>query len=152
MVKARSYHHPLDALTAEEIQACSRACATYAEDKGLDNLRFNVISLKVPPQNSNHNLRLATYLRRSCLCYLQWGCSKPRDDLQEPTKLELLAYEADKAAVPARTAYCIVQAFPKSPVNEVYLDLSGAKASVISWKQVRDNTLLCHCRCVSDAA
>ncbi len=55
---------------------------------------------------------------------------------QEPTKAELLAYEADKSAVPARTAYCIVQAFPKSPVNEVEVDLSGHCAKVRSWKQV----------------
>lgn len=47
MVKATSYHHPLDALSAGEIKACSRACVSYAEAKGLDNLRFNVVSLKV---------------------------------------------------------------------------------------------------------
>lgn len=55
---------------------------------------------------------------------------------QEPRKAELLAYEADKSAVPARTAYCIVQAFPKSPVNEVEVELSGDSAKVTSWKQV----------------
>lgn len=56
--------------------------------------------------------------------------------VQEPTKAELLAYETDKSTVPARTAYCIVQAFPKSPVNEVELELSGANVTVTSWKQV----------------
>ncbi|KAA6416614.1 MAG: Cu2+-containing amine oxidase [Trebouxia sp. A1-2] len=57
--------------------------------------------------------------------------------LKEPRKAELLAYEADKSAVPARTAYCIVQAFPKSPVNEVEVELSGDSAKVTSWKQVK---------------
>ena len=60
--------------------------------------------------------------------------------MQEPTKAELLAYEADKSAVPARTAYCIVQAFPKSPVNEVEMELSGDSAKVRSWKQVHAST------------
>ena len=60
--------------------------------------------------------------------------------IQEPTKAELLAYEADKSAVPARTAYCIVQAFPKSPVNEVEVELSGDSANVRSWKQVHAST------------
>jgi len=47
MVKASSYGHPLDALSAEEIRACSEACSAYAEQRELDALRFNVISLKV---------------------------------------------------------------------------------------------------------
>lgn len=47
MVKAPSYGHPLDALTAEEIRACSKACNTYAAEHELDALRFNVVSLKV---------------------------------------------------------------------------------------------------------
>lgn len=72
------------------------------------------------------------------------GAYKCPADLQEPTKAELLAYEADNTAVPARTAYCIVQAFPKSPVSEVYLDLSGAKASVTSWKQVQVTACVLH--------
>ncbi|DBA72671.1 TPA: putative terpene-alkaloid biosynthetic cluster [Trebouxia sp. C0005] len=100
MVKASSYGHPLDALSAEEIKACSKACSAYAEQHELDALRFNVISLK------------------------------------EPTKAELLAYEADKSKTPSRKAYCIVQSFPKSPVNEVHLDVSGSGATVTSWKQV----------------
>ena len=56
--------------------------------------------------------------------------------MQEPTKAELSAYETDKSLVPLRTAYCIVQAFPKSPVNEVEVKLAGATAIVTSWKQV----------------
>ncbi len=47
MVKVSSYGHPLDALGAEEIKACSKACSLYAEQHELDALRFNVISLKV---------------------------------------------------------------------------------------------------------
>lgn len=47
MVKTSSYTHPLDALNSAEIQACSSACASYAADHELDNLRFNVVSLKV---------------------------------------------------------------------------------------------------------
>ena len=47
MVKASSHGHPLDALSAEEIKACSKACSDYAEHHELDALRFNVISLKV---------------------------------------------------------------------------------------------------------
>lgn len=47
MVKAPSYSHPLDALTADEIKACSEACTQYSEDQQLGSLRFNVVSLKV---------------------------------------------------------------------------------------------------------
>lgn len=47
MVKAPSYSHPLDALTADEIKACSKACIGYAEEQDLGALRFNVVSLKV---------------------------------------------------------------------------------------------------------
>ena len=47
MTKAISYTHPLDPLSAEEVEACSRACASYAAAADLDNLRFNLISLKV---------------------------------------------------------------------------------------------------------
>ena len=62
--------------------------------------------------------------------------------MQEPTKAELLAYEADQSKTPDRKAYCVVQAFPKSPVNEVYLDLSGSEATVASWKQVHQYRLI----------
>ncbi|KAL3159938.1 hypothetical protein ABBQ38_010331 [Trebouxia sp. C0009 RCD-2024] len=100
MVKASSTSHPLDALTADEIKACSEACTKYAEEEKFGALRFNVISLK------------------------------------EPAKDELLAYEADHSTAPDRTAYCIVQAFPKAPVNEVYMDLSGPEAKVTCWTEL----------------
>ena len=69
MVKATSYHHPLDALSAGEIKACSRACAAYAEAKGLDNLRFNVVSLKVKVSH------------KSTRCDRDWGSTR---SLAEP--------------------------------------------------------------------
>ena len=47
MAKAASYTHPLDPLAASDIEACGRACEIYAADADLDNLRFNLISLKV---------------------------------------------------------------------------------------------------------
>ena len=47
MVKAPTYGYPLDALTADEIIACSKACTLYAEEHELDALRFNVVSLQV---------------------------------------------------------------------------------------------------------
>lgn len=50
MTKATSYTHPLDPLAVEEVEACSRACASHAADAGLGKLRFNVISLKVQTQ------------------------------------------------------------------------------------------------------
>ncbi|DBA90702.1 TPA: hypothetical protein ACH3X1_003918 [Trebouxia sp. C0004] len=57
------------------------------------------------------------------------------DHSLEPTKAELIAYEADKSAVPTRTAYCVVQAFPKSPVNEVEVELSEDSEKIKSCKQ-----------------
>lgn len=71
MVKASSYGHPLDPLSAEEIKACSKACSDYAEQHELDALRFNVISLKVTVfklgsvQDQSLNLRL--YVRGELL-------------------------------------------------------------------------------------
>ena len=68
MVKASSYGHPLDALRAEEIKACSNACSVYAEQHELDALRFNVISLQVtlfrPGSVQDQSLNLGFYVRR----------------------------------------------------------------------------------------
>ncbi len=71
MVKASSYGHPLDALSAEEIKACSKACSVYAEQQELDALRFNVISLKVTIFRAgsvqDQSLKLGLYVRRELL-------------------------------------------------------------------------------------
>jgi Cu2+-containing amine oxidase len=68
MVKASSHGHPLDALSAEEIKACSKACSNYAEQHELDALRFNVISLKVimfrAGSVQDQSLRLGLYVAR----------------------------------------------------------------------------------------
>lgn len=39
--------HPLDPLTAEEVNATSDACKTYAAKLGIQGLRFNAIALEV---------------------------------------------------------------------------------------------------------
>lgn len=39
--------HPLDPLTAEEVNATSDACKAYAAKLGIENLRFNAIALEV---------------------------------------------------------------------------------------------------------
>ena len=69
MVKISSYGHPLDALGAEEIKACSKACSLYAEQHELDALRFNVISLKVTTfrAGSDQSLNLGLYVQGQLL-------------------------------------------------------------------------------------
>ncbi len=141
MTKAISYNHPLDPLAAQEVEACSHACGSYAATAGYQNVRFNLISLKVSLQARSQNpLSVLSVRSVAALLAQKYATLTFRDCvyvfIQEPTKAELLAYEADKYAVPARTAYCIVQAFPKSPVNEVEVELSGDSAKVRSWKQV----------------
>ena len=39
--------HPLDPLTAEEVNATSDACKAYAAKLGIQGLRFNAIALEV---------------------------------------------------------------------------------------------------------
>ena len=39
--------HPLDPLTAEEVNATSDACKAYAAKLGIESLRFNAIALEV---------------------------------------------------------------------------------------------------------
>ena len=39
--------HPLDPLTAEEVNATSDACKAYAAKLGVQGLRFNAIALEV---------------------------------------------------------------------------------------------------------
>lgn len=39
--------HPLDSLSATEITAAAAVCKLYAESQGVENLRFNIISLQV---------------------------------------------------------------------------------------------------------
>ncbi len=56
--------------------------------------------------------------------------------LQEPTKAELIAYDTNPDDVPARAADIIVQAYPKAPLIEAKVLLSGAKPSVTAWKEV----------------
>ena len=71
MVKASSYGHPLDALSAEEIKTCSKACSVYADQHELDALRFNVVSLKVPMFRAgsvqDQSLNLGLYVRGELL-------------------------------------------------------------------------------------
>ena len=55
---------------------------------------------------------------------------------QEPPKKQLVAYDTGKGPRPPRRAFCILQAWPKSPVIEAVVQLSN-KPSVISWKPVR---------------
>ena len=140
MAKATSYNHPLDPLAAQEVETCSRACASYAAEAGYSNVRFNLISLKVSLQSRSQNPRSVPSVRSAAVPLTHKDCPDYflfiYVFIQEPTKAELMAYEADKSAVPARTAYCIVQAFPKSPVNEVEVELSGDSAKVSSWRQV----------------
>jgi hypothetical protein len=62
--------------------------------------------------------------------------------VQEPTKAELVAYEANHDDVPPRAAFVILQAFPKAPLVEATVLLSGAKPSVTAWKEVRATTRL----------
>ena len=141
MTKATSHNHPLDPLAAQEVEACSRACASHAADAGYKNVRFNLISLKVSVQVRSQNPRSLPSVRSAAVPLAHKYALITFPDfiyvfMQEPAKAELIAYDADKSAVPARTAYCIVQAFPKSPVNEVEVELSGDSAKVRSWKQV----------------
>ena len=44
--------HPLDALTADEIRQAAAVCRAYAEQEGLEQLRFNVISLQASSTES----------------------------------------------------------------------------------------------------
>ena len=55
---------------------------------------------------------------------------------QEPTKAELIAYQDNPDNVPARAADIIVQAYPKAPLIEATVLLSGAKPTVTAWKEV----------------
>ena len=57
--------------------------------------------------------------------------------VQEPPKRELVAYDNGKASRPARRAFCILQAWPKSPVVEAVVELSSSRPSVISWTPVQ---------------
>ena len=141
MTKAISYNHPLDPLVAQEVETCSHACALYAAEARHQNVRFNLISLKVSLQVRSQDPPSLPSVRSAAVPLAHRYVLITISDficmfIQEPTKAELLAYEADESAVPARTAYCIVQAFPKSPVNEVEVELSGDIAKVRSWKQV----------------
>lgn len=56
--------------------------------------------------------------------------------LQEPTKAELVAYDANPDDVPARAADVILQAYPKAPLIEATVLLTGPKPSVTAWKEV----------------
>ncbi|BDA50132.1 Primary amine oxidase [Coccomyxa sp. Obi] len=58
--------------------------------------------------------------------------------LAEPTKAELIAYEANPDNVPARAADVILQAYPKAPLIEATVLLSGAKPTVTAWEEVQD--------------
>jgi primary-amine oxidase len=51
--------------------------------------------------------------------------------LKEPSKKDLLAYDADPTSTPLRQAFCILQTPPKSGAIEVVVSL--ASATVISW-------------------
>ncbi|KXZ45138.1 hypothetical protein GPECTOR_58g587 [Gonium pectorale] len=42
--------HPLDPLNSDEIREAAAICRAYAEQQGVDGLRFNVISLQEPPK------------------------------------------------------------------------------------------------------
>lgn len=55
---------------------------------------------------------------------------------QEPTKAELIAYETNPDDVPVRAADIILQAYPKAPLIEAKVLLSGAKPTVTAWKEV----------------
>ncbi len=56
--------------------------------------------------------------------------------LQEPTKAELVAYEANPDDVPPRAADVILQAYPKAPLIEATVLLSGAKPAITAWTEV----------------
>lgn len=56
---------------------------------------------------------------------------------QEPTKAELIAYDTNPDNVPARAADIILQAYPKAPLIEAKVLLSGAKPAVTAWEEVR---------------
>jgi primary-amine oxidase len=40
--------HPLDPLNASEIKAAADACKQFAQQQGIEEIRFNVITLKEP--------------------------------------------------------------------------------------------------------
>jgi Cu2+-containing amine oxidase len=43
--------HPLDPLTAQEIVSTAAICRQYVAEKGLGDIRFNTITLKVFQQH-----------------------------------------------------------------------------------------------------
>ena len=45
--------HPLDPLTAEEVNATSDACKAYAAKLGIQDVRFNAIALEVWLSNAD---------------------------------------------------------------------------------------------------
>ncbi len=60
---------------------------------------------------------------------------------QEPSKREILAFEAGQAAAPPRTAFCILQVPPNAGVFEALVDLSKDLSApgadlVKSWTKV----------------
>lgn len=71
-----SKYHPLDALTADEIRQAAAVCRAYAKQEGLEQLRFNVISLQEPPKKlvvAYDNDPSAPLPPRRAFCILQFA-------------------------------------------------------------------------------
>lgn len=120
--------HPLDPLTAEEVNATSDACKAYAAKLGIENLRFNAIALEV----SNTCLVCKPVALRNTL-HMGLQCM-----LQEPTKADLLQYEASNMQIeaPQRLSTAIIQLPGGDSVVEALVDLQEEPPTVISWDQV----------------
>lgn len=50
VAKPAPKQHPLDPLSAAEISAAAEACEQLAQQQGIAELRFNVITLQEPPK------------------------------------------------------------------------------------------------------
>ena len=119
--------HPLDPLTAEEVYATSDACKAYAAKLGIENLRFNAIALEVSSTCLVCKAVALTFLYNGLQCMLQ-----------EPTKADLLQYEASNMQIeaPQRLSTAIIQLPGGDSVVEALVDLQEEPPTVISWDQV----------------
>ena len=92
--------HPLDPLSAAEIQAAGVACRAYAKEKGNGTPFFHALTLQVI------GLQFPGYM-------LWVDLSRPTPVEQEPAKKNLLAYEAGSSKPCCRQALSIFS-FPGS--------------------------------------
>lgn len=67
---------------------------------------------------------------------------------QEPSKAELVHYEHEREAPPARKAFVIIQCWPQMPLVEVTVELGNFRPYVSSWQEVILLPLLIECNCI----